>query len=403
MSVTITTTPTIVQMESTLQNVSISSDTHVVNVSNQFPENPIFNSITFDTAPVNIPIAIGTLFYDSEDNILAVRLPNGVVNQISEEVFFSVRNKSSETMLNGKLVYIDGELGNRSTVSYATNETCESAFRCIAMLTQDIEPQAVGKATFLGLVRGMNTHGLTGDYDLWLGTNGDYVIEKPPVGTARVKIGRVAKIHPTDGHILVFIQQDKYMFGDRDGGNYSLFDDNGYVEHHGDGRFTVDLNFDVLNSGGPPAFTPALVTIDGIDYREFSSANNQKCSGHKEFPHGTFLEGQTHYAHLHGFLKAGESAGTTGATYTLTWSLRQAGSKITGSADITLSSADLLANIDLIVKARASTGFTGPSVLGGQLGMTCARTGGNAGDVVVTTYGIHVACDAGGSRTETSK
>ena len=120
--VTIKTTPTVVHLETTLQSTDINVNSVSVNVSNQFPENPIFNSITFDTTPVNLPTTTGSLYYDENDNTLAVRLPNGVTNQISEEVFFGVRNKSQNTMLDGKLVYIDGESGNRSTVSYATNE-----------------------------------------------------------------------------------------------------------------------------------------------------------------------------------------------------------------------------------------------------------------------------------------
>jgi hypothetical protein len=162
-----------------------------------------------------------------------------------------------------------------------------------------------------------------------------------------------------------------------------------------------DLNFDPDRSGGPAATRPDDVTINNVFHKEFTSANNQLCGATQEVPHDAMLGG-TLYPHCHVFLKASESAGTTGVTFTIYWELRQSTGTTSGSVPVTATSAQLAANANR-VDLYDSTGFTGPADLGGQLAMTIARTAGDAGDVVVTSYGIHYEIDAVGSRAILTK
>lgn len=161
-----------------------------------------------------------------------------------------------------------------------------------------------------------------------------------------------------------------------------------------------DLNFDPVRSGGPVANRPDDVTIDNCYYKEFTSANNQSCGDNQENPHKAKIPG-TSYGHLHCFLKAGESAGATGVTFTVYWSLRQSTGLTTGNFTLSATSAQLTANpvkLDIF-----DTGFVGPTEIGAQLSMALYRTAGDAGDVIVTTYGIHYEIDASGSREITRK
>lgn len=49
-------------------------------------------------------------------------------------------------------------------------------------------------------------------------------------------------------------------------------------------------------------------------------------------------------------------------------------------------------------------GFLGPTDdVGGQIFLTLARTGGDAEDIIVTTYGIHHEIDTVGSRQISTK
>lgn len=162
-----------------------------------------------------------------------------------------------------------------------------------------------------------------------------------------------------------------------------------------------DLNFDPSSSGGAAVTLPDYVTINNCIYREFTSANNQLCGDGEELPHSYKLS-STLFPHVHCFLKSGESAGTTGVTFTLYWALRQAGGVTSGTVTLSATSTELTNNANKF-NINDATGFAGASELGGQLSLTLARTGGNAGDVVVTSYGVHYAIDTPGSRTSSTK
>jgi len=176
-----------------------------------------------------------------------------------------------------------------------------------------------------------------------------------------------------------------------------------HPEARGTNRETVweDLNFDPTRSGGPVATRPDDVEINNIFHKEFTNANNQLCGSNQEVPHA-FSFGRTIYPHAHIFLKGGESAGTTGVSFTLYWELRQSTGTTTGSVVVSATSAQLNANPHK-VNIFDTTGFAGPTELRANLCMTIARTAGDAGDVVVTTYGIHYELDQPGSREIGSK
>lgn len=191
------------------------------------------------------------------------------------------------------------------------------------------------------------------------------------------------------------------QIGDVEGGNVTQIETDGTVVFVGNATVWEDLNFDPVGSGGPAATLPDYVTINDCIYREFTSANNQYFGGCKEIAHAALLT-QTYYPHLHCFLKVGESEGTTGVTFTIYWELRQTTGRTSGSVPLTATSAELLAN-PIKFSINDETGFAGASELGGQLNLTIKRTGGDAGDVVLLTYGIHYQYDMVGSRDKLSK
>lgn len=161
-----------------------------------------------------------------------------------------------------------------------------------------------------------------------------------------------------------------------------------------------DLNFAPSSSGGPAVTLPDYVTINNVVHREFTSANNQICGDVQELPHSYKLSSQL-YPHIHIFLKSGESAGTTGVTFTLYWELRQGTGVTSGNLTLSATSAQLTANPTKYTISGAA--FNGSAELGGQLALTLARTAGDAGDVIVTTYGIHYTTDSPGSTLITTK
>jgi len=162
-----------------------------------------------------------------------------------------------------------------------------------------------------------------------------------------------------------------------------------------------DLNFDPANQGVSAAGWPDYVVVGDVVHSEFTSANNQYVGSGQEIPHSYKLS-TILYPHIHIFLKSGESEGTTGVQFTFYWELRSGSGVTTGSVVLSATSAELVAGTNLIT-IYDSTGFAGPASKGAQIRAKLARTGGDAEDVIVTTYGIHFAIDTVGSRTIASK
>ena len=169
-----------------------------------------------------------------------------------------------------------------------------------------------------------------------------------------------------------------------------------------DNEVYEDLNFDPSSSGGPAVSLPDFVVINGVIHREFTSANNQLCGSGQEIPHHYKLSTQI-YPHCHVFLRSGQAVGTTGATFTMYWEMRETDGTLTsGNVPLTATSANLTA-YPVKLDIYDSTGFAGADTIGAQLYLTIARTAGNAGDTVLLTYGVHYAIDTMGSRTISSK
>jgi len=142
-----------------------------------------------------------------------------------------------------------------------------------------------------------------------------------------------------------------------------------------------DLNFNPDSSGGPAATAPGDVTINGVFHKEFDSGNDQNCGSVAELPHWYELD-STIYPHIHIFLKSGESVGTTGVTFALSWELRQSTGTTSGSVNLSATSAELGTTAGANkFDIYDSTGFTGASELGAQIAITIERTAGDAGDI----------------------
>jgi hypothetical protein len=162
-----------------------------------------------------------------------------------------------------------------------------------------------------------------------------------------------------------------------------------------------DLNFDPARQGVAAANWPDFVAVGDVIHVEFTSANNQYVGAGNEIPHSYKLS-TTLYPHIHIFLKSGESGGTTGVTFTFYWELRTNAGVTTGSVNLTATSAQLTANPNEFA-IYDSTGFAGAAIKGAQLRVKLARTGGDAGDVIVLTYGVHFQINTIGSRTLLTK
>jgi hypothetical protein len=160
-----------------------------------------------------------------------------------------------------------------------------------------------------------------------------------------------------------------------------------------------DLNFSVDNSQRGVANQPTLVTVGNVIHSSF--ATNDYVFDGQEIPHKAKTSTTAQW-HFHAFIEPGQSVGTTGAEFTLYWEHRKGTTTTTGTVTGTITSAQLTTSssggkIDIDMSSPISIEW------GGQMTCYFKRTGGNAGRVIVTTYGLHHEVDGTGSDTIASK
>ena len=155
----------------------------------------------------------GSLYFDSEQNKgLSVRLrtpentnPDVSLN-VGQETFLYVYNDTGAQIDNGDAVYISGTHTDgtpKVTLARANTSTSSVVF---GLATMNIPDDAHGWVTRYGLVRDVNTAGMTPGNTLFLSADSSGVVTETPVTVDTGfphHIGRVITAHASNGVILV--------------------------------------------------------------------------------------------------------------------------------------------------------------------------------------------------------
>lgn len=143
--------------------------------------------------------------WNDSDGTLEIGLPGGTLAADLISGYERVVNKTGSTLLRGKVVYINGNQGNRPTVTYSTNTGEAGSARTFGVLLQDISDNGSGYVIKSGLIKNINTVGYTAGQTVYLGTNGDITGTKPVAPAHMVSIGKVIDVGAT-GSIYIIIQ-----------------------------------------------------------------------------------------------------------------------------------------------------------------------------------------------------
>lgn len=160
------------------------------------------------------PSAEGKLKWNAEDGALEVGLPGGVVNlQIGQETVIRTRNQSGATIPNGAVVRIVGASGNKPLLALADASSTSTA-DVLGVATEEILNNANGFVTVSGLVRDVNTSGMTaGDLICLSEIAGEFTTTRPTPPAISVAIGHVIAVHATMGVIHAAIAQHITLAG----------------------------------------------------------------------------------------------------------------------------------------------------------------------------------------------
>ena len=163
--------------------------------------------ITFDTTPETSSASTGTIFWDSGDNILKTILNANIELGLGQEQVALVKNETGSTIAKGKVVYINGAQGQRPTITLSDADTESTSSKTFGVTAEAITDGAEGFVTTFGVLRGVNTDGLTEGAPIWLSTTaGNFTTTIPAEPAHSVFIGYVVKAHPSSGEIFVNIQ-----------------------------------------------------------------------------------------------------------------------------------------------------------------------------------------------------
>jgi hypothetical protein len=133
-------------------------------------------------------------------------LLSGTANAKNLEVY--VRNQTGSTLAAGTIVYINGATGNRPTVTPAQANNDANSAQTFGFVKTSIADNGFGFVIVRGELENIDTSALTEGVQLYLSptTAGTWTTTKPSAPQHLVYVGICVRAHPTQGVILVAVQ-----------------------------------------------------------------------------------------------------------------------------------------------------------------------------------------------------
>jgi hypothetical protein len=188
------------------------------------PHTGRFTSLQLATASFGAGISLGEMRLNTAENTVDVGLGNDVTGQMFEEAFISVVNNTGSAFVSGQVVGFAG-VDNVNSIPYASLPAATPQYPplfTIGVVTQSINPGAVGKVTTFGKVRNVNTTGFpvgevwaAGDI-LYLHPTipGQMTNAEPVAPSPAIVMAAVLRVGATTGTLLVRpLLHDRLYYG----------------------------------------------------------------------------------------------------------------------------------------------------------------------------------------------
>lgn len=124
---------------------------------------------------------------------------------VGHELVMRVNNQTGSPLLKGRAVYIDGQQGQRPTVTYATYTADTTSAGVVGLVLDDINNNNNGYVISYGIIENVDTSAYSAGTPLYLFTGGTLTDVKPQAPLHDVRIGKVINSSVT-GSIAVVIQ-----------------------------------------------------------------------------------------------------------------------------------------------------------------------------------------------------
>jgi hypothetical protein len=132
---------------------------------------------------------------------------DGVVDS-AETTQIIVRNSTGATLTKGQVVYLSGATGNRPNALLSQAHTEATSSKTIGIVVANINNNSDGYIAVNGTLHDLNTSAFTAGDAVWLSaaTAGGMTSTIPAEPNHAVFIGYIARAHPTQGRLVIVIQ-----------------------------------------------------------------------------------------------------------------------------------------------------------------------------------------------------
>jgi hypothetical protein len=216
---------------------------------------------------------------------------DGIVDK-SETVQIIVRNSTGSTLTKGQVVYLSGATGNRPNAVLAQADTEATSSKTIGVVVANIANNADGNVAVSGTLHDLATNSFADGDAVWLSatTAGAITATPPAEPNHTVFIGYIARAHPTQGRIVIAIQNG-YELNELHGVSVPSPSTNDVLYYASDGlwknkaltKSDVGLgNVDNTSDANKPVSTATQTALDlkknKAEQRIFETTSNQTTS-----------------------------------------------------------------------------------------------------------------------------
>ena len=162
--------------------------------------------IDFDTTPT-ITNAVGRLYWNSDQNTLAVGLTSAIAANVGQTLYARATNAEATTITKGQAVYMFSATGDRVSVKLANNTGDATSAKTFGLAAENITAGGTGMVICQGVLDGLNLGSYTAGDSVYLGaTAGALTATKPYAPNHLVYIGTVERANNGNGQIYVRVQ-----------------------------------------------------------------------------------------------------------------------------------------------------------------------------------------------------
>jgi hypothetical protein len=199
------------------------------------------------------PVFLGNSTYDVDND--------GVVDS-AERTEIIVRNSTGVTLTKGQVVYLSGATGNRPNAVLSQAHTEATSSKTIGIVVSNISNNSDGYVATNGTLHDLDTSAFTAGDAVWLSaaTAGAFTSTIPAEPNHTVFIGYIARAHPTQGRIVILIQNG-YELNELHGVQISSEANNDLLVYETSTTLWKNKSISTIFGGTPLVSVPTLAQV----------------------------------------------------------------------------------------------------------------------------------------------